>query len=201
MNFDGSPRLRLEQNPLSGALFRATGKTLFPGTIRYGDIVAGLPVEDGSVDAVYSSHVLEHLYRDDLPRALANTWRVLRPGGVFRLVLPDLEWRMRAYVAAQDGANPAAAEAFMRGTLLGVATAPRGPEGYLRAAIGNAEHRWMYDFGSMKAHLEAAGFVGIRRCAIGDSGDPMFDRVESHDRFFAPGGEAKLDIHCERALS
>lgn len=47
---------------------------------------------DGSVAEVYASHVLEHLgYQDELPRALAEIFRVLVPDGLFRISVPDLD--------------------------------------------------------------------------------------------------------------
>jgi predicted SAM-dependent methyltransferase len=46
---------------------------------------------DGSIDEIYASHVLEHLgYRDELPRALAEWRRVLRPGGLAKIAVPDM---------------------------------------------------------------------------------------------------------------
>ena len=55
------------------------------------DLKKGIPAPDGSVDAVYHSHLLEHVDRDAVPAFLAEIWRVLRPGGVHRVVVPDLE--------------------------------------------------------------------------------------------------------------
>jgi predicted SAM-dependent methyltransferase len=47
---------------------------------------------DGSVDEVYASHILEHLsYFDELPRTLYEAARVMRPGGLLRVAVPDLE--------------------------------------------------------------------------------------------------------------
>jgi predicted SAM-dependent methyltransferase len=47
---------------------------------------------DGSVSAVYASHVIEHLpYRDKLPRTLGEVRRVLVAGGLFLMSVPDLE--------------------------------------------------------------------------------------------------------------
>jgi SAM-dependent methyltransferase len=55
--------------------------------VEHGDahLLAGL--DDAAFDFVYSSHLLEHL--EDPPRALANWWRVLKPGGHLILYVPD----------------------------------------------------------------------------------------------------------------
>ena len=55
------------------------------------DIRRGLPFEDGYFDAVYHSHVLEHLTAEVGEHFLYECLRVLRPGGVLRIVVPDLE--------------------------------------------------------------------------------------------------------------
>lgn len=59
------------------------------------DIVASLtdmsPVESNSVDAVWSSHNLEHLYAHEIPIALSEFHRVLKPGGTALVTMPDLQ--------------------------------------------------------------------------------------------------------------
>lgn len=59
------------------------------------DIVASFsdltPVPDASVDALFSSHVIEHLYWFEVPRALAECRRVLRDDGFLVLTLPDAQ--------------------------------------------------------------------------------------------------------------
>ncbi|GAA4246928.1 methyltransferase domain-containing protein [Azospirillum formosense] len=59
------------------------------------DIVASMTdmalVPDGSVDAVWSSHNLEHLDPQDVPVALREFLRVLKPGGMLLLTVPDLQ--------------------------------------------------------------------------------------------------------------
>ncbi|HTZ37034.1 MAG TPA: methyltransferase domain-containing protein [Stellaceae bacterium] len=49
------------------------------------------PVTNDSIDAIWSSHNLEHLYRHEVPVALSEFLRVLRPGGELLLTLPDLQ--------------------------------------------------------------------------------------------------------------
>ncbi len=55
------------------------------------DICEGLPFDDGTFDVVYHSHVLEHLSPVDGESLVSECHRVLRPGGVLRMVVPDLE--------------------------------------------------------------------------------------------------------------
>jgi SAM-dependent methyltransferase len=197
LNFDASPRLRIERAPGLRTMLHATVGVLFPPTARVGDIVRGLPVPEGIARGVYCSHVLEHLPRDQVPVALRNTLRLLQPGGIFRLVVPDLEWRAKRYLSGAAQADPLAADAFFQCSGLGTRKRPRTPIAALARLFGNSTHLWMYDFAALAFLLGEAGFGGIRRCAIGDSGDPMFTRVEEAARF-TESGESELAIEARR---
>ena len=186
-NFDVSPTLRLQRLPLVG---KVVPGPKFPPDARYGDVVKGLPVPDASVDAAYCSHTLEHLSLDDARTALRNTLRVLKPGGTFRFVLPDLRFLAEQYVASR---SPDAAIAFMEGSYLGERRRPRGLGGLARAWVGNSDHRWMWDYESMERELVRAGFAAVRRAACGDSPDPMFAAVEDPARW-----ENCLGVDCRR---
>jgi SAM-dependent methyltransferase len=56
-----------------------------------GTIVDMQGVADASVDAVWSSHNLEHLYPHEVPLALAEFRRVLKPDGIALVTMPDLQ--------------------------------------------------------------------------------------------------------------
>lgn len=62
------------------------------------DINKGLPFHSGFADICYSSHVLEHLDKDGAKSLITDCFRVLKPGGVIRLAVPDLEAVVREYL-------------------------------------------------------------------------------------------------------
>jgi predicted SAM-dependent methyltransferase len=64
------------------------------------DLTRGLPFEDETFDVVYHSHFLEHLSKLQAPKLLRECYRVLRPGGILRVAVPDLEQTVRAYLEA-----------------------------------------------------------------------------------------------------
>jgi predicted SAM-dependent methyltransferase len=76
------------------------------------DLRKGVPLQDSCCDAVYSSHAIEHFNRVAARSFLAECHRVLKPGGILRLVAPDLEDITRTYLqcleAARRGENGAA---------------------------------------------------------------------------------------------
>ena len=183
VNFDASPNLRLQRLPVVGALFRR-GDVVFPAGARYGDIVKGLPIADNSADAVYASHLLEHLALADFRLALRNTFRMLKPGGIFRLVVPDLAARARKYLAMAGAGDTGASAWLMRSTCLGEEQRSCGLPGLARSLLGNSAHRWMWDAASLSEELRQAGFVAIRPCRFNDAEDPAFRQVEEASRFY-----------------
>lgn len=54
-----------------------------------GDVLAGLPYPDGRFEAVIAHDVLEHFELPELRRLTAEAWRVLRPGGLFVVIVPN----------------------------------------------------------------------------------------------------------------
>lgn len=83
-----------------------------PSVLRH-DITKGLPFDDLQYDVVYHSHVLEHLDPADGDRLLEDCYRVLKPGGILRIVIPNLEQIATLYLEnhrqAWEGDKTAAA--------------------------------------------------------------------------------------------
>ncbi len=161
-NFDNSFSLRVSRFPGLEAVLRSLRLAGEPERayigfcrehdIAWADATRRLPFDDAAVDAVYSSHMLEHLDRDGADRFLREVRRVLRPQGALRLAVPDLELLARAYCRNGD------ADGFLRGSYLCVPQ-PRGVLQRLRAAaVGPRHHQWMYDARSLSALLQRHDF-------------------------------------------
>lgn len=72
-----------------------------PGTIAH-DVRRGLPFLDSEFEACYCSHMLEHVTRSQARVIVDETYRVLKPNGIVRLVVPDLEQIVRQYLMTLD---------------------------------------------------------------------------------------------------
>jgi predicted SAM-dependent methyltransferase len=68
-----------------------------PGVDVVADIRKGLPFADGEFDYIVSLHALPEIPFSEQDRALRELYRCLRPGGVLRLGLPDLDKAIQAY--------------------------------------------------------------------------------------------------------
>lgn len=62
------------------------------------DLRRGIPFPDATFDGVYHSHVLEHFPKRQAPTFLRECHRVLKPGGVLRVAVPDLERIAQGYL-------------------------------------------------------------------------------------------------------
>lgn len=111
--------------------------------------IRSLPmIADGSADLVYACHALEYFDRVEVLDVLAEWRRTLRSGGVIRLAVPDFEALVAVYGETRDLAR-------VIGPLYGRWPVP--------GAGVTIHHRTVYDFTSLKAVLESAGFAGVRR--------------------------------------
>ncbi len=84
-----------------------------PGVIKH-DLRRGLPFPDASFDVAYGSHVLEHLEPGAAAQLLRECHRVLKPGGIARIVVPDLEAIARLYLEALGAAAAGEEQAEFR---------------------------------------------------------------------------------------
>jgi predicted SAM-dependent methyltransferase len=168
INFDGSWQARLAGHPWLAALGRrALGVEIghWPQGVRHRDIRRGLPYAESSVAVVYASHVLEHLHRADTVRFLTHVRQLLKPGGVCRVVVPDVHAIVTWYLANRD--EPAAQKACSSSDLLMGMMMLRAPDaragnkllGAVRRAADLHEHKWMYDQEGLQAVFEEAGFA------------------------------------------
>lgn len=97
-----------------GSPSRSLNSAARPSHVVAHDVRAGIPFSDAIFDLVYYSHVLEHFSGAKAPWFLEECWRVLRPGGVLRVAVPDLEAIARQYLAELEAARMGSAAAAER---------------------------------------------------------------------------------------
>lgn len=126
------------------------------------DIVASITdmsvVASGSVDAVWSAHNLEHLRAHEVPLALAEFRRVLRPMGFALVTMPDLQ-QVAALVAEGNLEGTAYISA------LGPIAALDMLYGFRPSVAGGNDfmgHKTGFTAGTLAQHLTAAGFAQVQ---------------------------------------
>lgn len=136
--------------------------------IVYGDATKRMKFKSNSVDYIYSSHMLEHIYPKGVKFFLFECKRVLRKGGVLRLLLPDIEYSARQYLKSVK--DPNSANTFSK-----LIYATSFKEGYKNS------HKWMYDKYSLSKILKDVGFSKVIVGKFKKGSFPDVEKLDSHD--------------------
>lgn len=114
------------------------------------------PLATGSAKYIFSEHVFEHMgYPEEIKHVLAECYRLLQPAGVLRVIVPDAERYLRAYVGGD--------EAFLR-QVGGSATSKISVINKMMRE--NGFHRYAYDYEKLKELLEETGFRDVTRSSF-----------------------------------
>lgn len=136
---------------------------VFRANTMWYDMTLPLPFDGDGVEVIYCSNTMEHLYIDDVLSVMRECYRVLAAGGVFRIVVPDMEQAAKAYVKGRDKFFPNSMRKF--------------------ASIGgrfadflfcDGQHKYAYDYGLMN---ELAAKASFKDCARKSYGDTSIDKA------------------------
>lgn len=116
--------------------------------LRYLNVAKPFPFKSDSVQCIYSSQMLEHLEHEVAMRCLKECYRVLRPGGVMRIGVPDLDQLIVQYKAGDP-------DTWLYEFL---AVYSKGDKN---------RHWWHYNEYSLSQKLQQIGFGECYRCAAG----------------------------------
>jgi SAM-dependent methyltransferase len=204
INVDGSWNARLARRPLLRKTLASLGllqaeKAQIPWgrDIFIHDIRKPLPFPNDSADVVYASHVLEHLYREEGQQLARESFRVLHPGGIIRIVVPDINTIVREYQGERPYGELAAREKNLPpADLLNERLLMRWPSPSKRNLIYRVyealedfhSHKWMYDVQSLSSLLSSVGFVDIESKTYGESAIPHIAEIEDASRILNGGG-------------
>jgi len=194
-----NPLLRRGLLPFAPTTFDDYLRSPLPPGFLFWDIGRKpLPFPDGSASAVFTSHALEHFPRFVARRIAADVRRVLTGGGVFRVVVPDLELLARRYLAGLDRGGGAAQRVavaslsardvnyeFYRGRArYHIEPETRFDRFDLEAIYASVfkvqGHMYLYDGADLTSLLREAGFARIERRTFREGDCP--DLVELDTR-------------------
>jgi SAM-dependent methyltransferase len=189
-NYDRSRVAAIYRRPWLRRLVRLVGVRVqdWPEATRTRDLNKGIPHPDESVDAIYSSHFLEHLWPEQAEFIVQECHRVLKPGGTLRLVVPDLELIARKYLEGDraffNESDRPIADTFVDALKFRSRPKGRAPERLLRRFLRTDEggHRWMYDGASLSDRLARAGFREIEVVGYRDGRDREVAALDSRPR-------------------
>lgn len=135
-------------------------------TTNYLDCTVPWPVADGAVQYVFSDNVIEHLPLDAGRAMLEQSYRAMQPGGVIRIVTPDLRKHVELYLAGADSLDGEVPDSYRA---LGLTV--EHPIDLVRIPIASFGHHegYLYDFETLEAELKRAGFHSVIECQMGVS--------------------------------
>jgi SAM-dependent methyltransferase len=138
----------------------------WPHDVFLHDLRRPFPWRDASADAIYASHLLEHLTREEGARFLRECHRVLVPRGILRVVVPDLRAIVDRYREGRSSSLD-----FIEGLGICAETPTDGCLKRLLAPWFRFPHRCMYDSESLLGCLREAGLEATTRA-------PFESRIE-----------------------
>jgi len=139
------------------------------------NVARGIPLPSGCATHIFASHLLEHLYYPgEASRFISECRRLLSPGGVLRLIVPDIGACIRAYAADDRSFFQRRREQWegwpenrtMLEDFLAYAGAFPDPAAFFET------HKYGYDFGTLAKLLGANGFADVTRSDYMASSDP-----------------------------
>lgn len=134
--------------------------TLSKNFFVHHDLFYGIPLQDQIADFVYSSHFLEHLDRRTGRRLLEECLRVLKPGGVLRIAVPDLECAWEMY---KRGEKERMIHDFF----------------FAEEMTGFGQHRYGYDYDMLSTTLRDIGFAQIQKSGFKEGATPDLQLLDN----------------------
>jgi predicted SAM-dependent methyltransferase len=157
------------------------------------DIRQGLPLSDDSIEYAVSVHALPELSIPQIEAGLVELLRVLKPGGVLRLALPDLRLSIDAF--GEERGDFFKIEPDAAKTLEGR---------FIRHILWYGYTRTLFTPAFTRELLEEAGFVEVRECEFGSTASRYEEIVELDNRrdesFFVEGSKP-ADVRANSAYN
>jgi len=162
INYDNSLSIRLANHPIITGLLKQTGLLgqeqvdfidfAINNKILFADASKKIPEPDESINALYSSHMLEHLSRKQAISFLKEARRVLAVNGIIRISVPDIRIMVDKYINNEN------ADEFIQNLQMAEEPPSSLAEKIRYLLAGNRNHKWMYDGESLCKLLKLSGF-------------------------------------------
>ena len=122
------------------------------------DITTGIPFDSNSIKGIYTEHCLEHINFLPCQNVINDFFRLLQPGGVVRIIVPDAELYINLYIKSKNGETVTfpyvTDEEFETGFF---------PIMAVNRVFRNHGHLYYHYFDTISMMLRKAGFVDISK--------------------------------------
>lgn len=147
--------------------------------------ITKLPFESGSVDLIYASHVIEYFDLEEVIPLLDEWHRVLKPGGVLRVAVPDFFKIAELYLGMH----------YRLDSFIGMLY------GKMKMGDKTIYHKMAYDFKQLKSVLEFCKFTNVKKYDWRETDHAQFD---DHSQAYLPhmnketGVLMSLNVECTK---
>ncbi len=137
------------------------------------DLRKPLPIRDNSVDFIFNEHFFEHLTPEDGIAVMKDLRRVLKPGGVLRIAMPDLAGVVNNYLNV-----PLSKDKVIKEFDLGFI---KTRAEWINMSFRWWGHMWLYDWEELERRLMESGFKKMKRCELRKSSYKELQNLEIRD--------------------
>jgi len=153
--------------------------------VIYLDITEPLPFANGSIDFLFSEHLIEHVPHAEGASHVRECFRVLKPSGRLRVATPDLQFLIDIYTHTDHTDTQSRyvqrtiAEAFPQDGFYDGAFV-------LNHFVRHWGHQFIYDERTLSTALQRVGFERVHRWPVGQSDEPRLQNIEHHGDAISP---------------
>lgn len=191
VNIDSSIGVRLSKMPLLNKILHSViPKSLgilpnvnWPKNTMWMELTKPFKFSNGSVDYIYSSHTFEHLTYAETTFVLSECYRILKPGGIVRIIVPDFESLVNNYIGNKISNPSIAAFKFLKDSLYFEIPIPNSLFSFIKFYFQRKNnHAFLYDEAGLKFQFQNSGFVNVSRKQYNDSAIPEINIIELESR-------------------
>ncbi len=171
----------------------------------YFNALKKLPFKNSSIDYAFSEHFLEHLSYEQTVKHLHEIYRVLKPGGIIRISMPDLEAICKAYV----NKDKRVLESFLKLQQRIVPDIKKpiykkrhkmlGSE-FLNTSFIGFGHKYLWDFEALDETVKALGFDNIKRYKEKQSNIDELKGLERHSEQDSLNSALTFSLEAQKPL-
>ncbi|MFZ1301790.1 MAG: methyltransferase domain-containing protein [Candidatus Microsaccharimonas sp.] len=132
-----------------------------------------LPIDDNSVDFIFNEHFVEHLTPEQARVALTDLIRILKPGGVMRVAMPDLREVVDYYLNVPLDKNQVIIDHGLDFI--------QSQAEWMNVSFRDWGHQWLYDYDEIARRFKEIGYPVIQRKQLRKSKYPELNNLETRN--------------------
>jgi predicted SAM-dependent methyltransferase len=129
-----------------------------------------LPFNNEEIDLIYTSHVVEHLPKEDFKSFLHECLRILKKGGANIIAVPSIE-KLSSILYGKDSAKIDALKTYFSAHFMEEEIF--APCEYLNLIMKGFDHKYLYDFALIEHLAKKTGYSAVERIANSDAPDEI----------------------------